>query len=129
MEWRQDPDKLTLRRRVLDPEGTELFWRRPAWFDANLLSCHGASDAGMMWVPQTDQKCVVPLGEDDREIKAMISSANRSLRLFGYVRVSDESQIEGHSLGEQEHQIRAHCEAKGFELVRIYRDEGISGRY
>ena len=34
---------------------------------------------------------------------------SESKRAFGYVRVSDESQIDGHSR-EQEHQIRAYCE-------------------
>lgn len=50
-------------------------------------------------------------------------------RAFGYVRVSDESQIDGHSLSEQEFQIRSYCEARGLVLARIFRDEGISGRY
>lgn len=44
----------------------------------------------------------------------------------GYIRVSKEEQTEGMSLGVQEERIRAYCTLKGFELVRIYRDEGVS---
>lgn len=46
-------------------------------------------------------------------------------RAFGYVRVSDASQIDGHSLEAQERAIRDHCAGR-FDLVRIYRDAGIS---
>lgn len=50
-------------------------------------------------------------------------------RAVGYVRVSTEEQArEGLSLAAQESRIRAFCEAKGWELVRIYRDEGYSGK-
>jgi len=46
-----------------------------------------------------------------------------------YVRVSTEEQAqEGYSLDEQEKRCRAHCESKGDEIFRIYRDEGVSGR-
>ena len=46
----------------------------------------------------------------------------------GYVRVSTEGQVkEGVSLENQEEKIRAYCGFKGFDLVDIIRDEGISG--
>jgi site-specific DNA recombinase len=49
-------------------------------------------------------------------------------RAVGYTRVSTESQVsEGESLKTQQTQIEAHAAAKGWELVRIYSDEGISG--
>ena len=46
-------------------------------------------------------------------------------KAFGYTRVSDASQVEGHSLEAQERAIREHCEGR-FELVRIFKDAGIS---
>ena len=50
-------------------------------------------------------------------------------RAFGYVRVSDSSQIEGHSLGAQRHAIKTYCQGHGYELVSVFEDAGISGRY
>ena len=48
--------------------------------------------------------------------------------VIAYVRVSTEEQAnEGISLAAQEHQVRAHCDARGFDLLRIERDEGASG--
>src|SRR5687768_2282197 len=45
----------------------------------------------------------------------------------GYVRVSTEEQArEGVSLEAQEAKLHAYCALQGLELVRIYRDEGIS---
>lgn len=53
----------------------------------------------------------------------------RKLHAVGYIRVSKEEQVkEGFSLGAQEARIRAYCEAKGWTLHRVYRDEGISGK-
>lgn len=48
------------------------------------------------------------------------------MRAVGYVRVSDSSQVEGHSLDAQERLFRNLCETHGWELVRIYREEGKS---
>ncbi|MCD8501566.1 MAG: recombinase family protein [Bacillaceae bacterium] len=46
----------------------------------------------------------------------------------GYVRVSTKEQaIEGYSLENQRNDIRAHCKTKGWELLDIFGDEGISG--
>ncbi len=44
----------------------------------------------------------------------------------GYIRVSDESQVDGHSLDAQRLEIRRYCDAQGYELVTIYADEGVS---
>ncbi len=50
-------------------------------------------------------------------------------RAIGYVRVSTEDQArEGVSLDVQAARIRAYCEAKGWPLVDIIRDEGRSAR-
>jgi site-specific DNA recombinase len=46
----------------------------------------------------------------------------------GYCRVSTQNQAdEGESLSTQKRQIEAHAEAKGWELVKVYEDAGISG--
>ena len=51
------------------------------------------------------------------------------VKAVGYVRVSTEEQVrEGLSLDAQEEKIRAYCTAKGWRLVRVYRDEGFSGK-
>lgn len=50
-------------------------------------------------------------------------------RAIGYVRVSTEEQArEGVSLDVQAARIRAYCEAKGWTLVEIFRDEGRSAK-
>lgn len=44
----------------------------------------------------------------------------------GYIRVSESSQVEGHSLDAQERLIRELCRDRGWELVGVYREEGKS---
>ncbi len=46
-----------------------------------------------------------------------------------YIRVSDESQIEGYSLEAQERQCRAFCAERGFNVAGVYIEEGVSGRH
>ncbi len=46
-----------------------------------------------------------------------------------YTRVSTTIQVQqGHSLEEQEKRIKAICEAKGYEVYKVYTDEAISGK-
>ncbi len=47
-------------------------------------------------------------------------------RVAGYIRVSDESQLEGYSLDAQRREIEKWCKRRGDELVRIYVEEGKS---
>jgi site-specific DNA recombinase len=47
-------------------------------------------------------------------------------RAVAYVRVSDESQVEGHSLAGQRREIRRYCERNGYVLAHVYADEGVS---
>ncbi|MEX2225568.1 MAG: recombinase family protein [Dehalococcoidia bacterium] len=47
-------------------------------------------------------------------------------RAVCYVRVSDESQVDGHSLDAQRNEISRWCERHGYELVGFYCDEGKS---
>ena len=52
----------------------------------------------------------------------------KNSKVAGYIRVSTIGQAEhGHGLDNQEEAIRDFCQAQGFELVRIYREEGVSG--
>lgn len=44
----------------------------------------------------------------------------------GYVRVSSEMQLEGHSLAAQRNEIARFCERERHERLRIYADEGVS---
>ena len=48
------------------------------------------------------------------------------MRAVGYIRVSDTSQVDGHSLDAQERAIRQHCQKQDWELMAFYRDEGRS---
>ncbi len=45
----------------------------------------------------------------------------------GYVRVSTAEQVEGESLTTQRTSIKSYAEKEGWELTKIYADEGISG--
>ncbi len=47
-------------------------------------------------------------------------------RVAAYTRVSDESQVDGHSLDAQLSEITRWCEQKDFELVAVFTDAGIS---
>lgn len=50
------------------------------------------------------------------------------MNIVGYIRVSTQGQArDGYSLKYQEEEIRAYCEEQGFNLIHIFRDEGISG--
>ncbi|MDD5094384.1 MAG: recombinase family protein [Dehalococcoidia bacterium] len=48
------------------------------------------------------------------------------MRAVAYLRVSSVSQIEGYSLDAQERLFRELCKNRGWELVRVYREEGRS---
>jgi site-specific DNA recombinase len=51
------------------------------------------------------------------------------MKAVGYVRVSTIAQTEDDkvSLDQQEADIRAYCEQKGYDLIQVYRDAGYSG--
>ncbi|MDY6833408.1 MAG: recombinase family protein, partial [Chloroflexota bacterium] len=48
------------------------------------------------------------------------------MRAVAYIRVSSVSQVEGYSLDAQERCFRDHCRSKGWEALRVYREEGRS---
>ena len=49
-----------------------------------------------------------------------------AIRVVAYIRVSDESQVDGYSLDAQKNEIQRWCERHKYELITIYADEGIS---
>jgi hypothetical protein len=49
------------------------------------------------------------------------------VRAVAYVRVSSEEQRHGYSLDDQERELCIQIELKGWELVEVVRDEGLSG--
>lgn len=50
------------------------------------------------------------------------------MNVVGYIRVSTQGQAkDGYSLKYQEEEIKAYCKEQGWNLVQIFRDEGISG--
>jgi DNA invertase Pin-like site-specific DNA recombinase len=52
-----------------------------------------------------------------------------NMKVIGYVRVSTKDQAkEGISLEAQEEKIRAYCVVKDWELLNIYKEEGISAK-
>jgi site-specific DNA recombinase len=48
------------------------------------------------------------------------------MKAVGYLRVSDVSQVDGHSLDAQERLFHELCKNRGWEAVRVYREEGRS---
>lgn len=55
-----------------------------------------------------------------------MSQPNERRSAVAYVRVSSDEQVEGLSLTSQEDKIREWCDAKGFEIIAMFRDEGES---
>lgn len=50
------------------------------------------------------------------------------MNVVGYIRVSTQGQVkDGYSLKYQEEEIQAYCEKHGWNLIHIFRDEGING--
>ncbi len=56
------------------------------------------------------------------------STHNKVNKCYIYTRVSTKMQVDGYSLEAQENRCRAMAEAKGYEVVRIYHDDGKSGK-
>ena len=48
-------------------------------------------------------------------------------KAFGYIRVSGKSQIEGDGFDRQIKAINDYAKVNGFEIARIYQEEGVSG--
>jgi len=52
---------------------------------------------------------------------------NKALKLIGYCRVSTDNQKEEGTIDIQKHALKEYAENNGYELVRVFCDEGISG--
>ena len=51
------------------------------------------------------------------------------MKSVAYIRVSDSSQVDGHSLDAQERLFRELCKTRGWEPGKVYREEGRSARH
>ena len=50
------------------------------------------------------------------------------INVYGYIRVSTEGQVkQGYSLAEQRAEIQKYCSCQCYNLIEIFKDEGISG--
>lgn len=49
------------------------------------------------------------------------------VKAFGYARVSGKSQVEGYGFDRQEETISRYAEKVGYEVLRIFREEAVSG--
>ena len=49
------------------------------------------------------------------------------VKAYGYLRVSGQSQLEGNGLDRQLEAIKSYAEANGYEVIRVFKEEGISG--
>lgn len=53
---------------------------------------------------------------------------NNIVNVYGYIRVSTEGQVkQGYSLAEQRAEIEKYCSSKSYNLIEIFKDEGIGG--
>jgi len=48
------------------------------------------------------------------------------MKAYGYARVSTEQQVKSGSLNQQKKSIAHYCKARGYELVHLYSDAGVS---
>jgi DNA invertase Pin-like site-specific DNA recombinase len=50
-----------------------------------------------------------------------------TVKAFAYLRVSGQGQIEGDGFPRQEKAIRDYAKAHGFEIIEVFKEEGVSG--
>jgi len=50
-----------------------------------------------------------------------------SVKAYGYLRVSGQNQIDGHGLDRQLDAVKKYAEANRYEIIRVFKEEGISG--
>ena len=96
----------------------------PALAHREQLRFEGAYEINMdsAEVPESEA-LAEPMGAPPRPSHATPGSKGRAV---GYVRVSTADQTKGYSLDAQRAEIQRYCEQHGYELVRIYPDEGVS---
>jgi len=54
-------------------------------------------------------------------------SGTSPTKAFGYLRVSGRSQVSGDGFTRQQIALRSYCESNNIQLVRMFREEGVSG--
>lgn len=69
-----------------------------------------------------------PLLPERLQNKKTKLTIKRSNKAVAYLRVSDDSQIEGESLGVQKQRIEAYAQQNDIEIVEWFKDEGKSGK-
>ena len=50
-----------------------------------------------------------------------------AVKAYCYLRVSGQNQIDGHGLDRQLDAVEKYAETNGYEILKVYREEGISG--
>jgi DNA invertase Pin-like site-specific DNA recombinase len=50
-----------------------------------------------------------------------------AVKAYGYLRVSGLSQIDGQGLDRQSEAVRSYAEANRYEILKVFREEGVSG--
>jgi len=60
-------------------------------------------------------------------VENKLKGAKNMVKAFGYIRVSGKGQIDGDGFPRQEKAIRDYAKANGIEIVKIFREEGVSG--
>ena len=49
------------------------------------------------------------------------------VKAYGYLRVSGQSQLEGNGLDRQLEGIQSFTKAKGYEIIKVFKEEAVSG--
>ena len=62
----------------------------------------------------------------EKNMKNKPEISNQITRAVAYLRVSSASQVEGHSLDAQERLFYDLCKNRGWQSVKVYREEGKS---
>lgn len=57
----------------------------------------------------------------------MTQTTTKTLRVGAYLRVSSEEQVENTSLDDQEARVRDNSTRRGWSVVEVYREEGVTG--
>ena len=87
-------------------------------FERAIERAHGSNQA------QSPQGNGVAPTHPDHERETRITPGSKGTAV-GYIRASTQDQTQGYSLDAQRAEIERYCERSGYELIRIYSDEGV----
>ena len=68
-----------------------------------------------------------PIERSQRWKKTGAMTMEEKIKAFGYVRVSGKSQLTGNGFDRQEDTINAYAEKAGYQIVRVFKEEAVSG--